>query len=78
MHFGFTMFLKQKKKKKKKMAQKETEENQNSVTVMISVDQKGTVFSSEVEIRRRIVWIKILKREFQKSSNECDWDKLPD
>ena len=55
MHFGFTMFLKQSTKEKKKMAQKETEENQNSVTVMISVDQKGTVFSSEVEIRRRIV-----------------------
>ena len=30
---------------------------------MISVDGKGDSFSSEIEITRGIVWIKILKKE---------------
>ena len=46
---------------------------------MISVDGKGGSFYSEVEITRGIVWIKISKkREFQKRSNEFNWDKSPD
>ena len=38
---------------------------------------KKDSFSSDVEITREIVWIKMLKREFQKRSNEINWDKLP-
>ena len=41
---------------------------EKSVTIMISVDGKKDSYSSEVEIRLGIVWIKILKNRILKNS----------
>ena len=41
---------------------------EKSVTIMISVDGKKDSYSSEVEIRWGIVWIKILKNRILKNS----------
>ena len=67
---------------------KTKKQKQNKATIMISVDGKGTTFpvfektfpdfSRLFEIIRGIFWIKILKREFLKRSNEFNWDKSPD
>ena len=66
MHFGCTKQWAKGKKGRTHTSEEKTKEKQNSVTIMISADRKGTAFSSEVEIRRRIVWIKILKKRISK------------
>ena len=45
---------------------KKVERKQSSATIMISVDGKGTAFSSEVKIINGIVWIRILRKRFLK------------
>ena len=53
MHFGFTMLLKQWTKEKKEddaFLRKKREEKQNSATIMISVDEKGTVFPVKLKL----------------------------
>ena len=52
LQFGFIMFLKQQAKEKNvdKTLRKNAEEKQNSVTIMISVDGRGTVFSVKLKL----------------------------
>ena len=40
--------------------------------------EKGHFFSSKVEIRDGIIWIKINQKECKKKSNEFNWDKSLD
>ena len=47
--------LQTKEKKDDTILSKNTEEKQKSVTIIISVDGKGTFFSSKVEIRWGII-----------------------
>ena len=50
LHFGFAMLLKQ-SAKEKKMIRKKTEEKQNSITIMMSIDGKGTVFLVKLTLK---------------------------
>ena len=52
LHFGFTMLLKHCAKEKMKMVHfsGKTEEKQNSVTIIISVYGKGTVFPVKLKL----------------------------
>ena len=62
----FYSFVKKmgKRKKYNTFLNRKKEEKQNSATIMISVDGKGTVFFSEVEITRGCLNKDIKKREF--------------
>ena len=50
LHFGFAKLLKQ-WAKEKKMIRKKTEENQNRITIMMSIDGKGTVFLVKLTLK---------------------------
>ena len=58
----------QNKQRRWHIFEEKTEGKEKSVTIMISVDGKKDSYSSEVEIRWGIVWIKILKNRILKNS----------
>ena len=58
----------QNKQRRWHIFEEKTEGKEKSVTIMISVDGKKDSYSSEVEIRLGIVWIKILKNRILKNS----------
>ena len=58
----------QNKQRRWHVFEEKTEGKEKSVTIMISVDGKKDSYSSEVEIRWGIVWIKILKNRILKNS----------
>ena len=52
LHFVLTMLLKEweKEKRRRCISEKKTEEKQNSVTIMMSIDAKGTVFPVRLKL----------------------------
>ena len=54
MHFSFALLWKQWTKEKKEddmcISEEKTKEKQNSVTIIISVDGKGTIFPVKLKI----------------------------
>ena len=56
------MLLKSRQKDKRKW-KNEKNKGKAKKFIIISLDRKGKVSSSEIEIRREIVWIKILKKD---------------
>ena len=70
--------MSKRKKRRGYISGEKTEEKQNSVTIMMSVDEKGTVFPVRLKLEGESIEWRFYKRKFLKRSNEFNWDKSPD